>query len=159
MVKESVITYVKGDATSPIGNGKKVIAHISNDIGGWGAGFVMAISKKWKEPEEAYRTAAKRYLDKNEFLPLGEVQFVQVENDIVVANMIGQHKTRSTTSKPIRYGAVKECLIKVNQFCIDNNATLHAPRFGSGLVGGDWNKIEEIINSTMSVPVTIYDFN
>ena len=154
-----MIKYIKGDVLSPIGNGKKVIAHISNDIGGWGAGFVLNLSKKWKQPEAVYRAEAKKFIDKNEYMPLGNVQFVPVEKDIVVANMIGQHKTRSTTSKPIRYGAVKECLKKVNQFCIDNNATLHAPRFGSGLVGGDWNKIEEIINSTMSVSVTIYDFN
>lgn len=154
-----MINYIKGDATSPIGEGKKVIAHITNDIGGWGAGFVLALSKKWKEPEEAYRVVAKRYLDKNEYLPLGDVQFVQVEKDIVVANMIAQHKTRSTTTKPIRYDAVKECLKKVNQYCIDNNAELHAPKFGAGLAGGDWNIIEDIINSTMSVPVIIYDFN
>ena len=49
------ILYIKGDATAPIGSGVKVITHICNDIGGWGKGFVLALSKKWKMPEEAYR--------------------------------------------------------------------------------------------------------
>lgn len=40
------IQYKKGDATNPIDNGNKVIVHICNDIGAWGKGFVMAISKK-----------------------------------------------------------------------------------------------------------------
>lgn len=40
------ILYIKGDATAPIGSGVKVITHICNDIGGWGKGFVLALSKK-----------------------------------------------------------------------------------------------------------------
>ena len=49
------IIYIKGDATSPISPGNKIITHICNDIGGWGKGFVLALSKKWKVTEEAYR--------------------------------------------------------------------------------------------------------
>ena len=29
------INYVKGDATTPIGTGDKIICHITNDIGAW----------------------------------------------------------------------------------------------------------------------------
>lgn len=155
---------MKGDATSPVGEGKKVIAHISNDIGAWGAGFVMALSNKWSEPEDYYRTEAKKVIP-NGTLTLGDVQFVPVTGDITVANMIAQHGIRPSkdtlgiVTPPIRYHALNECLIKVNQYCIDNNCTLHAPRFGAGLAGGSWSLIETIINSTMSVDVTIYDFN
>ncbi|MFR9246851.1 MAG: hypothetical protein ACLVLB_15195 [Bacteroides thetaiotaomicron] len=70
------ILYIKGDATAPIGSGVKVITHICNDIGGWGKGFVLALSKKWKMPEEAYR---QWYKSQEEFT-LGAVQFVNVEN-------------------------------------------------------------------------------
>ncbi len=51
----SDITYIKGDATCPQGKGAKLIAHIGNDLGGWGKGFVVAISRRWPEPEKAYR--------------------------------------------------------------------------------------------------------
>ncbi|MGB3404347.1 MAG: hypothetical protein WBA77_16810 [Microcoleaceae cyanobacterium] len=49
------IQYIKGDATSPQVNGNKIICHICNDIGGWGKGFVLAISNKWSSPEADYR--------------------------------------------------------------------------------------------------------
>ena len=41
------INYVIGDATQPIGDGAKIIVHVCNDIGGWGRGFVLALTKKW----------------------------------------------------------------------------------------------------------------
>ncbi len=50
-----MINYVKGDATSPIGDGVKLIVHVCNDIGAWGAGFVLALSKKWITPEKQYK--------------------------------------------------------------------------------------------------------
>ena len=49
------ITFVRGDATTPSGKGPKIIAHVCNDIGGWGKGFVLALSRRWPEPERAYR--------------------------------------------------------------------------------------------------------
>lgn len=93
------ITYLKGDATNPMAKGNKIIAHICNDVGGWGKGFVLAISRKWKEPEKAYR---KWYKDKNDF-KLGEVQLIPVTDYISICNMIGQKGTK-TASKgaPIR---------------------------------------------------------
>ena len=43
------IRYVTGDATRPEGEGPKIIVHICNDIGAWGRGFVLALSKRFKE--------------------------------------------------------------------------------------------------------------
>ncbi|MGH7866045.1 MAG: Appr-1-p processing protein, partial [Candidatus Dormibacteraceae bacterium] len=40
-----------GDAMSPNVPGPKIIAHICNDVGGWGKGFVLAVSQRWPEPE------------------------------------------------------------------------------------------------------------
>lgn len=49
------IQYITGDATDPTGGGNKIIAHVCNDIGAWGAGFVLAISRRWPQPEAEYR--------------------------------------------------------------------------------------------------------
>ena len=46
------IVYVTGDATRPVGTGNKVLVHVCNDVGGWGRGFVMALSARWSAPEE-----------------------------------------------------------------------------------------------------------
>lgn len=49
------LRVIRGDAPSPQAKGSKIIAHVCNDLGGWGKGFVLAISKRWPEPERAYR--------------------------------------------------------------------------------------------------------
>jgi hypothetical protein len=39
-----------------------------------------------------------------------------------------------------------------------NQATVHMPRIGSGLAGGDWNRIESIVNETLGfIEITVYD--
>ena len=53
------ITYIRGDATAPSAKGIKLIAHVCNDIGGWGKGFVVAVSRRWPEPEGTCRPAAR----------------------------------------------------------------------------------------------------
>lgn len=145
------INYVIGDATQPIGEGIKIIPHITNNIGVWGAGFVIALSNKWTYPELHYRT--------RQTYPLGHVDVLRVEPDIFVANMIAQHDTRPDSEgfPPIRYNALREALIKVNNIAKDLNATLHAPMFGAGLAGGDWNEIEKIIEDVVTVDITVYN--
>ena len=150
--------YIKGDATAPIGSGVKVITHICNDIGGWGKGFVLALSKKWKMLEEAYR---QWYKSQEEFT-LGAVQFVNVENELYVANMIGQHGIYKDSKglPPIRYDAVRQCLKEVALFTIAHKASVHMPRIGCGLAGGKWELMEQIIKEeliTKEIAVTVYD--
>ncbi|MBE9598414.1 macro domain-containing protein [Pedobacter sp. MC2016-24] len=149
----------KGDATTPENKGNKIIVHVCNDIGAWGKGFVMAISKRWKEPERSYRHWFKT---KDNFV-LGQVQFVQLEDELWVANLIGQHKIYKDEqgNAPIRYEAILSGLDKVGQFALENNATVHMPRIGCGLEGGTWDKIEPLIQSTLiekNILVTVYDF-
>ena len=81
-----MITYLKGDATRPMVQGPKIIVHVCNDIGAWGAGFLMALSQMWPEPKAAYRRWCK---EGGEAVPfsLGNVQFVDVGNNIWVANL------------------------------------------------------------------------
>jgi O-acetyl-ADP-ribose deacetylase (regulator of RNase III) len=154
------IKYIIGDATQPQGEGQKIIVHCCNDEQKWGSGFVIAISKRWAQPEKVYRSTPVKDLR------LGDVQFVPVEKDIVVANMIGQHGIKPgfitypnavVPIQPIRYDAIKKALIKVNEHAIELNATIHGPRFGAGLAGGNWSEIEKIIKEVVTVDVIIYD--
>ena len=145
-----MITYAVGDATQPVGTGPKIIAHICNDVGGWGAGFVLAISRRWPEPEAAYR---------REQMPLGFCQLVPVARDLIVANMIAQ-RGFPTRQKPcaVDYAALRIALEWVFRQAAVRGATVHMPRIGAGIAGGDWDTITAIIASVMgTVPVTIYD--
>lgn len=153
------LQYLKGDATNPQSEGNKIVIHICNDIGGWGKGFVMAISKRWKHPEKKYR----EWFKSGEGFALGEIQMVHVETDIWVCNMIGQHKiiTNSNGIPPIRYEAVEKCLEKLTLEALKLNAEVHMPRIGCGLAGGKWEEIEPIIVKTLlrhDVSVYVYDF-
>jgi O-acetyl-ADP-ribose deacetylase (regulator of RNase III) len=158
------IQYVKGDATAPIGpdDTNKIIVHVCNDIGGWGAGFVLAISRRWEGPELAYRQWAKDGAD----FQLGQVQFVKVEPNLWVANLIGQRdivrkQTPASSLPPIRYEAIKEGLQQIAQKALDLEASIHMPRIGCGLAGGKWKEMEPIIQEQLTdvgVSVTVYDF-
>ncbi|PPK69049.1 macro domain-containing protein [Actinokineospora auranticolor] len=152
------IHYLVGDATAPQATGPKVIAHVCNDRGGWGRGFVLAISARWPEPEAAFR---RWYRDRanNEF-GLGATQLVQVTADIWVANMVGQRGTRTsrTTTPPIRYDALRQCLRHLATQAAPLGASVHMPRIGAGLAGGRWEDIEPLITDELTgIPVTVYD--
>lgn len=153
------IVYLISDATKPEGVGSKIIAHICNDVGGWGKGFVLALSKLSPAPERAFREwYAGR--ENNDFA-LGAVQFISVSIETLVANMIGQHGIRPLRGvPPIRYGAVETALQTVGKKALRENASVHLPRIGCGLAGGEWSKIEPLIERQIcasDVPVFVYD--
>ena len=154
------INYIKGDATCPQARGVKIICHICNDIGGWGKGFVLAVSRRWDAPEAEYRTWYASGRDGG--FALGAVQFVQVEPYIWVANMIAQRGVKSGSSgPPIRYEAVAGSLVQVAAKAKALGASVHMPRIGCGLAGGNWTKIEPLIEEHLvgaGVSVTVYDF-
>jgi O-acetyl-ADP-ribose deacetylase (regulator of RNase III) len=153
------VRIVRGDATSPQAKGPKLIAHICNDLGGWGKGFVLAVSRRWPEPEADYRRWHRERAG-NDF-GLGAVRVVQVRPDTWVANMIGQHgMKRGSAGPPIRYQAVARCLATLADRAEELGATVHMPRIGCGLAGGTWARIGPLVEAALSergISVTVYD--
>lgn len=153
-----MITYLKGDATCPQAKGRKIIAHVCNDIGGWGKGFVLAISKKWPEPEAAYR----KWYNEGKGFSLGEVRLVPCDQHVSVANMVAQHGVKTgSKGPPIRYDALDKCLKAVGDAALASGASVHMPRIGCGLAGGKWEKVEPLVEANLSsrgVAVYVYDF-
>ena len=160
------IYYVKGDVLDleHADRSKNVIIpHICNNIGGWGRGFVVALSNKWKAPEAEYRLwAAGKHAEYPKF-ELGQIQVVEVERDLFVANMVAQHGVQWIGDiPPIRYDRVRQCLLKLATIAnkIDPNTTIHMPRMGAGLAGGTWQVIEGLIKETLiakGFDVYVYD--
>ena len=153
------LRIIKGDATSPQAKGPKIIAHVCNDLGGWGKGFVVAVSRRWPEPERQYRQWHRERAS-NDF-GLGAIQVVQVAPDLWVANMIAQHGMKTGShGPPIRYDAVRQCLDSVAEQAADLAASVHMPRIGCGLAGGRWERIERIVVETLvanDIATTVYD--
>lgn len=160
--------YIRGDVTEPVGRGPRIVAHCCNDVGLFGAGVALAIRMRWPRAAEQYILWSRGELlgpDGDPVPPpsLGQIQLVRVEEEVWVANMIGQHGVRSRQNqRPIDYGALEQCLAKLAEKAIVKFASVHMPRIGAGLAGGKWSRIEPLIASTLverGVPVTIYDFD
>ncbi|PJN29299.1 macro domain-containing protein [Kitasatospora sp. CB02891] len=157
---EQTISYLRGDATAPQGKGVRIVAHVCNDLGGWGRGFVLALSRRWPEPEAAYRRWHRERAG-NDF-GLGAVQLVQVEPYLWVANMVGQRgiRTGRSTGVPVRYEAVDTALATLGGHARRLGASVHMPRIGCGLAGGRWERIEPLVTARLTArgtPVTVYD--
>lgn len=160
MTAAAPLTITVGDATAPHrGEQPGIIAHCCNDVGGWGQGFVLAISARWPQPEQQYRRWWRNRTTTR--LPLGMVQMVQVEPALWVANMTGQYGIYDIDGRaPIRYDALATCLGKVGDRALDLNAAVHMPRIGCGLAGGTWKKVGQLVQQQLcdrGVPVTVYD--
>lgn len=158
IVRRMTLRIVRGDATKPIGEGRKIIVHVCNDKGGWGAGFVLALSRRWKEPEREYR----KWHRSGDDFELGAAQFVQVEDEIWVANIIGQEGYRPVKGvPPVRYEAIGTGLAATRDKARELNASVHMPRIGCGLAGGKWDEVEARIRKELvdhDIAVTVYDF-
>ncbi|MEU3553796.1 macro domain-containing protein [Streptomyces fragilis] len=154
------LTIVAGDATNPQAKGPKIIAHVRNDLGGWGKGFVLAVSRRWPEPERAYRRWHQERAG-NDFAP-GAVQLVRVRPDVQVANMVGPRGIRTGGGgPPIRYDALERCLNALAGHALAHQASVHMPRIGCGLAGGRWERVEPLVVNALcarDIDVTVYDY-
>lgn len=155
----SKINYVTGDATQPVTT-PAIIAHICNNRGGWGAGFTGALSKRYGQPNALYRN---NWLCKKNYT-LGCVQIVAVANQVSVANMIAQDGYSRPGKPAINYDALAECLHELQMYTTKLLTyypyTVHMPRIGTGLAGGDWAVIEPMIEQELcekGIQVTVYD--
>lgn len=169
MIK-GMLKYIDGDATMPRGGGHRMLIHVVNDIGFWGKGFVLALSKRWKKPENEYRLWYRSQGEGQNKFKLGEIQIVEIQSDLAVVNMIGQRDCYPDANGvlPVRYDAIKSCLDKIAKEAKERNSSVHCPRFGAGLASNkssgydenSWNKIEALLKECLinkGVNVTVYD--
>jgi O-acetyl-ADP-ribose deacetylase (regulator of RNase III) len=158
-----MIVYKNGDATNPDLEGvagKCYIVHICNDVGKWGKGFVLSLSKRWSEPKSQYlnwyRQGRCFQRDRNIPFELGKIQIVKVEEKIYVVNMIAQHNVQPHEAVPIRYPKLRQCLLDLKTELSEGDRVC-MPRIGTKLAGGKWQVIEKIILETIG-SATVYDY-
>jgi len=138
---------ITGDATKPQGDGKCIIAHVVNDVGKFGAGFSGALDKAFDgKPQVSYREWFNLKDHCGVEFALGESITFRVAPDIFVAHMLCQQGV-GTSKRRISYTYLTLCLVRVFQSASKMNCSVHMPRIGSGLAGGDWQKIKEKIAS------------
>lgn len=158
-----LINYLTGDATKPIGSSDKIIAHVCNDIGKWGAGFTKALDRLSYTARNSYMELYK--YRKTPFIPLGTIDIIGINAEngrLYVCNMIAQHGVYGPLNKqPICYDALEYALDSLNDridASFNEPVTIHMPRIGAGLARGDWHVIELILNKTLGdKTVNVYD--
>lgn len=154
------IRYAVGDATDS-GGRPAIIAHVCNDAGKWGKGFVLALSARYPHAGVAYRRWYEGGTADAPFR-LGAVQFVDVNDRLTVANMVAQRGVASKKSPGprISYDALAACLRTVAGEALARRRAVQMPRIGAGLAGGLWPVIEALIHERLirqGVHVTVYD--
>lgn len=120
------VTVVKGDATNPRGAGRRILAHVVNDKAAlWGAGFGLAVRKKWPHVQAAFREWAAKNPD---MFRLGNVFESSVDEQVTAFQMICQHGYGPSQKPRIRYSALQSCLERLAQEATEERATVHMPR-------------------------------
>lgn len=148
------VREVVGDATCPAVDGPVVLAHVVNDQGAWGRGFVVAVSSRWPEPEAAYRRWFQdgQMADGTPFT-LGRVQLVPVTSpdgaQRWVANLLAQHGL-GRANVPLDLDALTVALRSVGSFARTVGATLVCPRIGTGLGGGRWAEVRPLLETEVA---------
>lgn len=144
-----------------------VIAHVCNDQGVMGSGFVVPLAKTFPWAKEAYVNWFKdnpvqynaQVLGKAGPAGRGQTQLVLVQNDpnVVVANMVAQ---TLSGERPLYYNDLVRCMEQVaNSSEISAGGEIICPMFGSALAGGNWKFIVELITDcwlVRGIQVTVY---
>ena len=153
------LTHRKGDLFAALSQNDSwtpiVVSHIVNNARQWGAGFVIPLGQFYPKAKEKYLSWSKTF-----GLRLGRTQIVNVSNSLVyVANMVAQDNTSvgPDFGRPLRYLALIECMKSVAKFSVGYQ--IWCPKFGSGIAGGDWNFIEELIKEiwiAKGINVTVF---
>lgn len=94
---------------------------------------------------------------------LGDVQFVEIEKPhMYVANCATQHGYGYKTNQKVfvDYDAVSAVFATLVSFSEEKGIEVAMPRIGAGLAGGDWKKINQILQSAIQghekANITIY---
>lgn len=144
-----------------------IIPHVCNNINAFGAGFANALTQYDPSIKANFHMLGNK-------AKLGYTQFIttktnnQNQGKMIIANMIAQNRLidKNKNPRPLNYLSLVSCMVKVREFIknldleSDVKSQIFAPKFGSGLAGGNWNFIECLIEDIWAdIPVFIYEKN
>lgn len=130
-----------------------LIPHVCNNVNGFGAGFAADVADRYPLVKQNFHLLGKD-------AKLGYVQFITVKEDknykykLIFANMIAQRGifNQIKNPRPLNYPSLMKCMEKVSSYADylsssteGSKVEIHAPKFGSGLAGGNWNFITDLI--------------
>jgi hypothetical protein len=152
------LNIIKGDATKPRGTDRRILAFVVNDkTPRWGAGFALAMRKQWPSVQEDFINWAETH--RQEF-KLGNIHLSPIGSQLTAAQLICQHGYGDSAKPRLRYNSLAQCLEKLADVAIEQGASVHMPRIGSGQARGHWPMVLEMIEEYLirrNIEVTIYE--
>jgi hypothetical protein len=146
--------------------GTVIIPHVCNNVNAYGAGFALDVANKYPNAKANFHLLGNQ-------AKLGHTQFViaqenkQYKHKVIIANMIAQNGLKNFKNpRPLNYVSLVACMSQIKSYIHSlqknddtyTNIEIHAPKFGSGLAGGNWNFIEHIIEDLWTnIPTFIYE--
>jgi len=155
------LIILKGDITNITKTDKPfIIPHVCNNIGAYNAGVAKSIRNKFPEAYDEYI----RFNPKK----MGKVNFVVIkrkkeDHAFIIANMIAQQGYEPTTDERyVNYSDLVSCMKKVRKLAQIFEYDIRTPMFGTGLSGGDWNIIKNLMIDCWckrGIDVYVYKFD
>jgi hypothetical protein len=142
-----------------------LIPHVCNNVNAFGAGFAKAVAEEFPIVKESFHLLAKPVLGKNQVVPV--LKDKQYEHELIFINMIAQNGLLNIKNpRPLNYGALVFCMSEVRSLVklLKNKSDtskieIHTPKFGSGLSGGNWDFISDLIDDIWyDLTVYVYKF-
>lgn len=142
---------IRGDLVALALGGKfKIIAHGANCFCTMGAGIAKAIKETFPQ---AYRSDLET--KRGDFSKFGSLSHARIpinSGELIVVNLYTQFNLGRPTKEETfgdRLEAIRSSLLKLKTMFPKEIDSLGLPMIGAGLAGGDWAKIEPVIDSVL----------
>ena len=136
-----VLEFVQGNVLEPRPFPPEIICQLTNDKAvRWGGGVSKQSAKRYPAAEAEYSEWIKSVPKARR---LGEVHFARIADDRTIASIVAQEGFGPTDVPRIRYQALDKGLIQLAQYARTIDASVHMPRIGTGVAGGEWPLIED----------------
>lgn len=126
-----------------------IVPHVCNNVNAFGSGFAEMVSRVYPSVKANFHVNGPQKLGHTQFITAD----VKKNNKIIIANMIAQNGLLNPKNKrPLHYPSLVKCMYDVGSYAkkiateTDLKVQIHAPKFGSGLAGGNWLFISDLID-------------
>lgn len=155
LTNKDIFQSINNRACSESNGCTVIVPHVCDNASLFNTGFAKLISEKFPIVKENFHILGNT-------AKLGTNQYISVyknkknHNEIIFCNMICQNKTFSTNNiRPLNYAALVYSMVELKHYIakyrkIQENIPIeiHCPKFGTGISGGEWRFIEELIYDT-----------
>lgn len=153
ITNKDIFTCIKTRVSASVNGCTTIVPHVCNNVNLFNSGFASMIMERFPIVKENFHMLGNS-------AKLGTNQYISVykniknNNEIIFCNMICQNSVYNQNNhRPLNYAALVYSMVEMKHYItkykhINENIPIeiHCPKFGTGLSGGNWKFIEELID-------------